>query len=139
MAHLRILFVGGRANLDQIFADAPDSSSESAAELTIGADWIADYDWLSDDEKKTNYTTEDFTKTDTELYKQILNGEWSYCYDIRDTKKYGHFDCMNCKDFEPYIDDKDWIKRDMRNKKRIIRDIQTLPDDTLFHFAEAHW
>ena len=51
MAHCRLLFVGGRTNLQQIYDDAPDSSSESAAEMTIGADWIADYDYISEEQK----------------------------------------------------------------------------------------
>lgn len=38
MSHCRLLFVGGRDNLQKIFDNAPDSSSETAAEMTIGAD-----------------------------------------------------------------------------------------------------
>lgn len=48
MAHCRLLFVGVRDALQKIFDSAPDSSSETKAEMTIGADWIADYDWLDE-------------------------------------------------------------------------------------------
>lgn len=36
MAHLRLLFVGSRKNLQDIYDNAPDSSSETKAEMTIG-------------------------------------------------------------------------------------------------------
>lgn len=138
MAHCRLLFVGGRANLQKIFDNAPDSSSESTAELTIGADWVTDYDWLDDKEKKRGWTTDDFTKQNKELYEEVISGQWVDCYDIRDPNRYGSFDCMNCPDFEPY--DGTYSKdREERNKARVITVLKQLPDDTLFHFANSHW
>lgn len=149
MAHCRLLFVGGRNNLQQIFNNAPDSSSKSAAELTIGADWVEDYDWLTNKEKELNkWTTDDFTKENKELYQQVLDGLWYDCYDVRDPNHYGSFDCINCPDFEPYDEnntdkdfkyDKDWDEKEKRNKARAIEAIKLLPSDTLFHFADSHW
>lgn len=140
MAHCRLLFVGGRDNLEKIFENCPDSSSESAAEMAIGADWIADYEWISEDEKQRGITTDNFTKeSNPELYQQIIDGIWYECYDIRDINHYGSFDCLNCPDFEPYKSDGNWQERDKRNQLRAIEVIKTLPDDTLFHFADSHW
>lgn len=139
MAHCRLLFVGGRANLQKIFDDAPDSSSESAAEMTIGADWVADYDFISEEKKKLGQTTDDFTKdSNPELYQEIINGNWYACFDIRNPKRYGSFDCLNCTDFEP-SGSIDWREKEKRNKARTIKAIKTLHDDTLFHFADSHW
>lgn len=139
MAHCRLLFVGGRNNLQQIFDNAPDSSSESAAELTIGADWVEDYEWLTNKEKERNWTTDNFTKENKELYQQILDGLWYHCYDVRNPNHYGSFDCINCPDFEPYNEGKDERGRISRNKIRIIEAIKLLPPNTLFHFADSHW
>lgn len=140
MAHCRLLFVGSRANLQKIFDNAPDSSSESAAELTIGADWVADYDWISEEEKKIGWTTDNFTKiSNPELYQEIVKGYWYDCYDVRYPGHYGSFDCLNCPDFEPYIADGHWKEREARNKARTIEAIKKLPDDTVFFFADSHW
>lgn len=150
MAHCRLLFVGGRSNLQKIFDDAPDSSSESAAEMTIGADWVDDYDWTSDGKKKTGRTTDNFTKeSNPELYQDVINGYWYDCYDVRDPNHYGSFDCINCPDYECYEGtnnsigskdlDKDWNEKEKRNKARAIEVLKSLPDDTLFHFADSHW
>lgn len=138
MSHCRLLFVGGRNNLEKIFEACPDSSSESAAEMTIGADWVENYDWLNEEEKKLGRTTDDFTRDNKELYQEILDGHWYECFDIRDTEHYGSFDCLNCKDFEPY-DGTYSRERDKRNKQRVIEAIKNLPDNTLFHFADSHW
>ena len=140
MAHCRLLFVGGRENLQKIFNNTPDSSSESAAEMTIGADWIADYDFISEEERKKGRTTDDFTKvSNPELYQEVIEGKWYDCYDVRDPNHYGSFDCLNCPDFEPYVADIHWEEREKRNKIRAIEVLKTLPNDTLFHFAESHW
>ena len=140
MSHCRLLFVGGRANLQKIFDDAPDSSSESAAEMTIGADWIADYNWISEEEKKKGRTTDNFTEdSNPELYQEVIEGWWYACYDVRDPNHYGSFDCLNCPDFEPYVADIHWEEREKRNKDRAIETLKTLPKDTLFHFADSHW
>jgi len=150
MAHCRLLFVGDRSNLQKIFDDAPDSSSESAAEMTIGADWVDDYDWISEGEKKTGRTTDNFTKeSNPELYQDVINGYWYDCYDVRDPNHYGSFDCINCPDYECYEGannsigskdyDKDWNEKEKRNKVRAIEALKSLSDDTLFHFADSHW
>lgn len=140
MAHCRLLFVGGKENLNKIFDACPDSSSETAAEMTIGADWVADYDWLSEEEKKVGRTTDNFTKeSNPELYQEVINGYWYDCYDVRDPNHYGSFDCLNCPDFEPYVADSHWEEREKRNKARAIEILKTLPNDTLFHFADSHW
>ena len=140
MAHCRLLFVGGRTNLQKIFDDAPDSSSESTAEMTIGADWIADYDFISEEEKKLGWTTDNFTKiSNPELYQEVIKGQWYDCYDVRDPNHYGSFDCLNCPDFEPYIEGCNWIEIEERNKIRTIEVIKRLPDDTIFFFADSHW
>lgn len=138
MAHLRLLFVGSRKNLQDIYDNAPDSSSETKAEMTIGADWIADYDWMDEEEKDKGWTTDDFTKENERLYKDIINGLFAYCFDIRDPNRYGDFACINCDDYEEY-NSNDWRGREERNKKRTIEAIKKLPDDTVFHFAESHW
>jgi len=150
MSHCRLLFVGGRANLQKIFDDAPGSSSESAAEMTIGADWVDDYDWTSEKKKKMGWTTDDFTKkSNPELYQEVIKGYWYDCYDVRDPNHYGSFDCLNCLDFEHYDGTnnnlgkqdlyKDWEEKEKRNKARTIEILKKLPDDTLFHFADSHW
>ena len=139
MAHLRLLFIGGRDNLDQIFANCQDSSSETAAEMTIGADWISDYDWLDEEEMQKGWTTDNFTKDNEELYKQVIEGHWAYCYDIRNINNYGSFDCLNCPNFEEYVSGGNWREIEKRNKERTIAFIKGLPADTIFHFAESHW
>ena len=140
MAHCRLLFVGGRENLQKIFDAAPDSSSESAAEMTIGADWVADYDWLNEKEKRAGRTTDNFTKkSNPELYQEAIKGYWYDCYDVRDPNHYGSFDCVNCPDFEPFVANGNWKEIEKRNKARAIEAIKKLPDDTLFHFADSHW
>lgn len=139
MSHCRLLFVGGRANLDKILEACPDSSSESAAEMAIGTDWIADYDWISEEEKQRGWTTDDFTKENKELYQEVIDGQWYECYDVRDTENYGSFDCLNCPDFEPYSKRSSRFEIEERNRARTIEAIKKLPDDTLFHFADSHW
>lgn len=136
MAHLRLLFVGGRDNLQKIYDNCDDSSSETKAEIAFGADWISDYDWSN---KDNEITTDDFTKSNKALYQQILDYQWVYCYDIRNPKEYGDFACLNCSDFEDYSDDKDYEKVKQRNDQRALEIIKQLPDDTLFHFADSHW
>lgn len=137
MAHCRLLFVGGRDALQKIYDNAPDSSAETKAEMTIGADWISDYGWINDEEKKRGWTTDDFTKDNTKLYQQILDGVWYACYDVRSPERYGDFCCLNCPDYETGH----WYNHEieMRNNQRTIEAIKLLPKDTLFHFAESHW
>lgn len=107
--------------------------------MTIGADWISDYDWLSEKERQTGWTTDNFTRDNKELYNQIMEGEWTYCFDIRNVEHYGSFDCLNCPDYEGCSDGKCWSEIEIRNKQRTIEAIKKLPNDTLFHFADSHW
>ena len=147
MAHCTLLFVGTQANLQEIFDRCPDSSSESAAEMTIGADWV---DW--DDEYRGSGEFTKFTKETKgkwhKNYQDVIEGNWYDCYDVRDPDRYGSFDCLNCPDFEPYDKtnndngwehDKDWDEKEKRNKARAIEAIKKLPDDTVFFFADSHW
>ena len=137
MAHCRLLFVGGRDALQKVYDTAPDSSSETKAEMTIGADWVTDYDWLDDDEKKSGWTTDDFTKENKELYQQILDNRWYACFDVRNPEKYGDFGWINMPDqMEESCRGGD---SEDRNHEKIIEAIKQLPDDTLFHFADSHW
>ena len=138
MAHCTLLFVGTQHNLQEIFNNAPDSSSESAAEMTIGADYI---NW----EHKACGSGE-FTKFTKETcgtlhlnYQDVIRGNWYECYDIRNPNHYGSFDCLNCPDFEPYVEGCNWLEIEERNKIRAIEAIKRLPDDTIFFFADSHW
>ena len=137
MAHCRLLFVGGRDALQKVYDTADDSSSESKAELTIGADYIVDYDWISDEEKKRGRTTKDFTKENTELYQQILDDYWYACFDVRDPQRYGDFGWVNIP--EQMKQSSRSGDAEAENHRKIIEVIKQLPDDTLFHFADSHW
>ncbi len=123
MAHLRLLFVGPINNLDKIYADCPDSSSESAAEMAFGADWI--------DED----TEGEFTKNDIK-FNQILNKDWTYCFDIRNPNRYGDYCCVNNLPWEKGLYDRE---TEERNKDLCIESIKQLPEDTIFFFADSHW
>ena len=138
MGHCRLLFVGGRDALQRVYDTAPDSSSESAAELTIGADWIDDFDWLSEEKKVLGRTTKDFTIENRELYQDILNKNWVYCFDVRDCNNYGDFGWVNIPDQMEEERGYDRARYE-RNQQRIINAIKLLPKNTLFHFADSHW
>lgn len=124
MAHNRLLFVGSISNLDKIYADCPDSSSESAAEMAFGADWISE--------------EEEFTKDHKEYFGQILNKRWIYCFDIRDTKRFGDYCCVNNLPWEKE-EGPNSFEIENRNKDLCIESIKQLPDDTVFFFADSHW
>lgn len=124
MAHNRLLFVGSISNLDKIYADCPDSSSESAAEMAFGADWISE--------------EEEFTKDHKEYFGQILNKRWTYCFDIRDTKRFGDYCCVNNLPWEKE-EGPNCFEIENRNKDLCIESIKQLPDDTVFFFADSHW
>lgn len=130
MAHVRILFVGTIDNLYKIFADCPDSSSESAAEMAFGADYI--------DER--GYGGE-FTKSNTEYYNKIINGNFYYCFDIRNPQWYGDYDCVNKLPYRPedMINFKEREANHDYNRNLCIESIKLLPDDTVFFFADSHW
>lgn len=124
MAHNRLLFVGSISNLDKIYADCPDSSSETAAEIAFGADWISE--------------EEEFTKDHKEYFSQILNKRWTYCFDIRDTKRFGDYCCVNNLPWEKE-EGPNSLEIENRNKDLCVESIKQLPDDTVFFFADSHW
>ncbi len=137
MSNCCLLFVGTQDNLQAIFNNTPDSSSETAAEMTIGADWVDWNDEYWGSGEFTKHTIE--TKGKSHLnYEDVISGNWYECYDIRNPEHYGSFDCINCPDFEPY-DGKYNEEREKRNKERAIEAIKKLPDDTIFFFADSHW
>lgn len=116
--------------------------------MAFGADWINEDHEYKGSGEFTKFTKE--TKGKWHLnYEDVIEGNWYECYDIRDTKHYGSFDCINCPDFEPYDGsnnnfgsknaDMDWTEKEERNKKRAIEALKKLPDDTVFFFADSHW
>lgn len=131
MAHIKLLFVGTIDNLYKIYADTPDSSSESAAEMAFGADYI--------DERP--YGGE-FTKSNTEYYNAILEGYWCNCYDIRNPKWYGSYECVNKLPYKPEENNLPYEEKKENhgyNQSLCIESIKLLPDNTVFFFADSHW
>ena len=142
MAHCCLLFVGTFDNLQDIYDDCPDSSSESAAEMTIGADWINEFDDCRGSGEFTKFTKE--TKGKLHLnYEDVINGNWYACYDIRDRHNYGDFGWVNIP--EKMIDlsksgkNMSWDEIEEHNNKQICEALKELPDDTVFFFADSHW
>lgn len=64
MAHCRLLFVGTKDNMEAIFENCSDSSSESSADMTFGCDYITPDHWYN----------EKFTKQD-KYYQDVINGK----------------------------------------------------------------
>lgn len=120
MAHCRLLFVGTKNNLEQIYWDCPDSSSETDAEMAFGADYITDDYWFNDE----------FNIND-EHYADVVEGRWVYCFDIRDTKHFGDYGCINNLGTQQCNEDE--------YKRLIIEHLRTLPEDTVFFFQDSHW
>ena len=135
MAHLRLLFVGTMDNLNQIYANCPDSSSESKAEMAFGADYISTYN--EEYYKNDPWSTPEFTKENKELYQEAIDGQWFYCFDIRDTNNYGDFGWVNHLPMESEaVYDREIEER---NHKRVCDALKELPDGTVFFFADSHW
>ena len=97
--------------------------------MAFGADWISDSEW-SDDPRDTD----EFTKENAELYQQILDGRFVYCFDIRDTKRYGDYSYVNGFGEELYNED-----MQEENNAKVVEHIKTLPSETIFFFADSHW
>ena len=128
MSHYRVLFVGTIKNLNQIFADCPDSSSESCAEIAFA------YDYLTVSTKnellrkqpyhKSLYPNEDeceFSKTDSKLYdKIILKKQYYDCFDIRDNTPNHNLE---------------W---ELKTEKEIESFFESLPDNTHFFVCDGH-
>lgn len=121
MARCRLLFVGTKPNMEVIFENCPDSSSESCAEMAFSCDWIDDDIWYN----------EEFTKQD-EHYQDVINGKWVYCYDIRDVNHFADYACLNKLGHFDYNQDEEY-------KTKVIEHIKTLPDDTTFFFQVGHF
>lgn len=121
MAHCRLLFVGTKDNMEAIFENCPDSSSESEAEMAFGCDYVSSDYWYN----------EEFTKQD-EHYQDVINGMWVYCYDIRNVNHYADYACLN------KLDNFD-INNEEEYKTKVIEHIKTLPDDTIFFFQDSHF
>lgn len=112
MAHYTILLIGTHKNLDDIYNDCPDSSSESRSEMAFG------YDYL--DKSKDESGGEIFIK---DIKAPLINTYYD-CLDIRDRKLY------KC------IDSVDWKERP--TDKEMDEYFKSLPEDTVIFYGEAH-
>lgn len=127
MSHCLILMIGKIENLDKIYADCQDSSSETDAEMTFGYDYCSPYNILSN---KSAITIENedkcmFTKNSKIFTDYVLNG---YFYDVWDIRKN---DCDHLI-FNGCI---------RKNREEALENTYTflknLPDDTTFFYCEA--
>lgn len=137
MAHYRVLVVGSIDDIQNIYDTLPDSSSESAAELAFG------FDYLDIDNSDTIVSSEPFTKENEDLYKQVLNGLFYYCIDARRIDAYGDYGYVNIKDqmeeeYERGVSMEEERNRHERNKAKIIEHIKTLPNNQVFIFCDSH-
>ena len=122
MSHCRLLFVGTKDNMEAIFENCSDSSSESKAEMAFGCDYVAPDHWYD----------EEFTKQD-EPYQDVINGKWVYCYDIRNVNHYADYACLN------NLGSFDFFHEEKEYKAKVIEHIKTLPDNTIFFFQDSHF
>ena len=126
MAHCRVLFVGTINNLDQIYANCSDSSSESKAELAFGYDYLKEYSKKVllgelNNNSSISYNPNDyeFTKKDLELYdKYIIKRQYDDCFDIRDNTSNHYINALNKADIDVFF--------------------STLPDDAHFFLCDGH-
>lgn len=121
MAHYRLLFVGTKDNMEAIFENCLDSSSESKADMAFGCDYVTSDHWYN----------EEFTKQD-DPYQDVITGNWVYCYDIRNINHYADYACLNNLNISDIYDSKEY-------QIKIIEHIRTLPDDTIFFFQDSHF
>lgn len=128
MSHCRVLFVGTIKNLNQIFADCPDSSSESRAEIAFAYDYLTVYTknelLRKQPYHKSLYPNEDeceFSKTDSELYdKIILKKQYYDCFDIRDNTPNHNLE---------------W---ELKTEKESESFFENLPNNTHFFVCDGH-
>lgn len=125
MSHIKVLMIGNPDNLYHIYAECPDSSSESAAEMAFGYDSLSPYDIVN--HKDCYFIGEDrnavFTKKDTP-YKEYVHGGMFYdAWDIRD-------DTTDHLLFSHGRGDTDF--------DTFIFSLDALPEDTEFFFCDAH-
>lgn len=122
MAHYNVLMVGTEANLMQIYADCPDSSSETKAEMAFAYDYLCPLsknELLGKGIKKYDSEDYEFTKEDTELYNEIVQGRmFNDCFDIRDNTSNHRITELNDVDFNKFF--------------------KNLPDDTHFFLCIGH-
>lgn len=137
MAHYRVLMVGSQEDVQRIYDTLPDSSSESAAEMAFGFDWI-------DIDNSPNWprSTEPFTKENKELWQEVLDGKFYYCLDARNVEKYGSFGWINIPDqmeeLPTGLSCGEEKARRLRNKNHIIEALKTLPNNQVFIFCDSH-
>ena len=106
----------------QFLRIAPDSSSESKAEMAFCCDYVAPDYWYDND----------FTKQD-EPYQDVINGKWVYCYDIRNINRFADYACLNnLGRFDIFHEEEEY-------KAKVIEHIKTLPDNTIFFFQDSHF
>lgn len=128
MSHCRVLFVGTISNLDQIFENCPDSSSESCAEIAFAYDSlrVCTKNELLRKEPyyKSLYPNEDecdFSKVDSELYdKIVLKKQYYDCFDIRDNTPNHNLE---------------W---ELKTEKEIESFFENLPNNTHFFVCDGH-
>lgn len=128
MSHCRVLFVGTISNLDQIFENCPDSSSESCAEMAFAYDslTVCTKNELLRKEPyyKSLYPNEDeceFSKVDSELYdKIVLKKQYYDCFDIRDNTPNHNLE---------------W---ELKTEKEIESFFENLPNNTHFFVCDGH-
>ena len=128
MSHCKVLFVGTIENLNQIFADCPDSSSEPCAEMAFSYDYLTVYtknELLGKQPyHKSLYPNEDeyeFTKNDTELYDEIV-------------KKKLYYDCFDIRDNTPNHN----LEWELKTEKEIESFFKSLPNNTHFFVCDGH-
>ena len=112
MAHCRILFIGNHQDLENIYNDCPDSSSESRAEMAFAYDYISIYE---DDRGSEKFI---------ENVDNVLINTYADCWDIRDKKLY------RC------IDSIDWKER--LSEKEMKDFFNSLPKNTIIFYADGH-
>lgn len=109
MAHYHVLMVGTEANLTQIYADCSDSSSETLAEMAFAYDYLCPLsknELLGKGIKKYDSEDYEFTKEDTELYDEIVQGRlFNDCFDIRDNTSNHRITELNDRDFNKFFED----------------------------------
>lgn len=109
MAHYNVLMVGTEANLTQIYADCPDSSSETMAEMAFAYDYLCPLsknELLGKGIKKYDSKNYEFTKEDTELYNEIVQGRmFNDYFDIRDNTSNYRITELNDEDFNKFFED----------------------------------
>lgn len=66
-----------------------------------------------------------------EHFTDVIEGKWVYCFDIRDTKHFGDYACINNLGFD--------TGNEYEYKARIIEHLIKLPKDTIFFFQDSHW